>query len=110
MGAVALGKVTIFRWRRITQHSLAGKLKAPIVHALRGKEIIDYDNPFDVGMMGLFGFSSGYRAMMDCDTLLMLGTDFPYQQFYPEKATDYSSRHSRGADRAANQDRSRSGG
>ena len=66
---------------------LAGKLKAPIVHALRGKEFIAYDNPFDVGMTGLLGFSSGYRAMMDCDTLLMLGTDFPYQQFYPEKAT-----------------------
>jgi pyruvate dehydrogenase (quinone) len=66
---------------------LAGKLKAPIVHALRGKEFIEYDNPFDVGMTGLLGFSSGYRAMMDCDMLLMLGTDFPYQQFYPEKAT-----------------------
>ena len=66
---------------------VAGKLKAPIVHALRGKEFIEYDNPFDVGMTGLLGFSSGYRAMMDCDTLLMLGTDFPYQQFYPEKAT-----------------------
>ena len=66
---------------------LAGKLKAPIVHALRGKEYIEYDNPFDVGMTGLLGFASGYRAMMDCDTLLMLGTDFPYQQFYPEKAT-----------------------
>ena len=66
---------------------LAGKLKAPIVHALRGKEFIEYDNPFDVGMTGLLGFFSGYRAMMDCDTLLMLGTDFPYQQFYPEKAT-----------------------
>jgi pyruvate dehydrogenase (quinone) len=66
---------------------LAGKLKAPIVHALRGKEFIEHDNQFDVGMTGLLGFSSGYRAMMDCDTLLMLGTDFPYQQFYPEKAT-----------------------
>src|ERR1700676_3018817 len=66
---------------------LAGKLKAPIVHAPRGKEYIDDDKPFDVGMTGLLGFASGYRAMMDCDTLLMLGTDFPYQQFYPEKAT-----------------------
>jgi pyruvate dehydrogenase (quinone) len=61
-------------------------LKAPIVHALRGKEYIEYDNPFDVGMTGLLGFSSGYFAIMDCDVLLMLGTDFPYQQFYPEKA------------------------
>jgi pyruvate dehydrogenase (quinone) len=65
---------------------LAGKLKAPIVHAMRGKEFIEYDNPYDVGMTGLLGFSSGYRAMMDCDLLLMLGTDFPYQQFYPKNA------------------------
>jgi len=66
---------------------LAGRLKAPIVHAMRGKEFVEYDNPFDVGMTGLLGFSSGYRAMMNCDTLLMLGTDFPYQQFYPKNAT-----------------------
>src|ERR1700726_1262647 len=65
---------------------LAGKLNAPIVHAMRGKEVIEYDNPFDVGMTGLLGFSSGYHAMMNCDTLLMLGTDFPYQQFFPERA------------------------
>lgn len=65
----------------------AAKLKAPIVHAMRGKESIEYDNPYDVGMTGLLGFASGYAAMRDCDTLLMLGTDFPYQQFYPEKAT-----------------------
>ncbi|AWB87136.1 ubiquinone-dependent pyruvate dehydrogenase [Mycetocola zhujimingii] len=66
--------------------ALARALGAPIVHALRGKEHIEYDNPFDVGMTGLLGFSSGYRAMESCDALLMLGTDFPYQQFYPEKA------------------------
>ncbi|MFZ1012454.1 MAG: ubiquinone-dependent pyruvate dehydrogenase, partial [Terracidiphilus sp.] len=66
---------------------LAGKLKAPIVHALRGKEFVEYDNPFSVGMTGLLGFSSGYHAMMNCDTLLMLGTDFPYQQFYPPDST-----------------------
>jgi pyruvate dehydrogenase (quinone) len=66
---------------------LAGKRKAPIVHAMRGKEFIEYDNPFDVGMTGLLGFSSGYHAMMNCDVLLMIGTDFPYQQFYPKDAT-----------------------
>jgi pyruvate dehydrogenase (quinone) len=66
---------------------LAGKLRAPIVHAYRGKEFIEYDNPFDVGMTGLLGFSSGYHAMMSCDTLLMIGTDFPYQQFFPKNAT-----------------------
>jgi pyruvate dehydrogenase (quinone) len=67
--------------------ALAAKLKAPVVHAMRGKEFIEYDNPFDVGMTGLLGFSSGYHAMMNCDLLLMIGTDFPYQQFYPKDAT-----------------------
>jgi pyruvate dehydrogenase (quinone) len=65
---------------------VAGLLQAPIVHAMRGKEFIEYDNPYDVGMTGLLGFSSGYHAMMDSDLLLMLGTDFPYQQFYPPDA------------------------
>jgi pyruvate dehydrogenase (quinone) len=67
--------------------ALAAKRKAPIVHAMRGKEFIEYDNPFDVGMTGLLGFSSGYHAMMNCDLLLMIGTDFPYQQFFPKDAT-----------------------
>ncbi|MDB6042295.1 MAG: poxB [Gammaproteobacteria bacterium] len=64
--------------------ALGAKLKAPMVHALRGKEHVEWDNPYDVGMTGLIGFSSGYYAMRDCDALLMLGTDFPYRQFYPE--------------------------
>ncbi len=65
---------------------LAETLKAPIVHALRGKEHVEWENPYDVGMTGLIGFSSGYQAMENCDTLLMLGTDFPYRQFYPAGA------------------------
>jgi pyruvate dehydrogenase (quinone) len=64
--------------------AIAEALKAPVVHALRGKEHVEYDNEFDVGMTGLLGFASGARAMEGCDTLLMLGTDFPYQQFYPD--------------------------
>lgn len=64
--------------------ALAKKLKAPIVHALRGKSFIEYDNPYDVGMTGLIGFSSGYHALKECDFLLMLGTNFPYRNFYPE--------------------------
>jgi pyruvate dehydrogenase (quinone) len=64
--------------------ALGERLKAPMVHALRGKEHVEWDNPFDVGMTGLIGFSSGYYAMLDCDVLLMLGTDFPYRQFYPQ--------------------------
>lgn len=67
--------------------AIAERLHAPVVHALRGKEFIEYDNPYDVGMTGLIGFSSGYRAMENSDLLLMLGTDFPYRQFYPSKAT-----------------------
>jgi pyruvate dehydrogenase (quinone) len=67
--------------------ALAGKLKAPIVHTVRGKEFIDYNNPFDVGMTGLLGISSGYHAVMDAHVLLMIGTDFPYRQFYPKEAT-----------------------
>jgi pyruvate dehydrogenase (quinone) len=66
--------------------AVADKLKSPTVHALRGKEFVEADNPYDVGMTGLIGFSSGYYAMMDCDVLLMLGTDFPYRQFFPDKA------------------------
>jgi pyruvate dehydrogenase (quinone) len=67
--------------------AIAGALQAPVVHALRGKEFVEYENPYDVGMTGLLGFSSGYRAMEHCETLLMLGTDFPYRQFYPTDAT-----------------------
>ncbi len=65
---------------------IADALKSPIVHALRGKEYIEFDNPFDVGLTGLIGFSSGYHAMEDCEVLLMLGTDFPYTQFFPKHA------------------------
>jgi pyruvate dehydrogenase (quinone) len=76
---------------------LAGTLNAPIVHALRGKEFIEYDNPFDVGMTGLLGFASGFKAIKEADALLMLGTDFPYQQFYPDNAkviqVDIRGRH-----------------
>ena len=62
---------------------LAEALSSPIVHALGGKEHVEWENPYDVGMTGLIGFSSGYKAIMDSDMLLMLGTDFPYRQFYP---------------------------
>jgi len=65
--------------------ALAGALQAPVVHAFRGKEFVEYDNPYDVGMTGLIGFSSGYRAMEHCDALVMLGTDFPYRPFFPER-------------------------
>lgn len=66
--------------------SLGAALKSPMVHALRGKEYVEYDNPYDVGMTGFIGFSSGYYAMEACDTLLILGSSFPYRQFYPAHA------------------------
>ena len=66
--------------------ALGERLQTPMVHALRGKEHVEWENPYDVGMTGLIGFSSGYYAMLDCDVLLMLGTDFPYRQFYPQQA------------------------
>src|SRR5271155_3966611 len=66
--------------------ALADRLKAPIAHTSRAKDFLEYDNPFNVGMPGLIGIASGYRALMDCDTLLLLGCDFAWRQFSPEKA------------------------
>ncbi len=62
----------------------AGRVLAPVGHALRGKEWIQYDNPFDVGMSGLLGYGAAYEAMHECDLLVLLGTDFPYHPFLPD--------------------------
>lgn len=85
------GKVTLFcgqgcagAHQELMQ--LCDTLKSPMVHTLRGKAYLEFDNPYDVGMTGFIGFSSGYYAMEDCDTLLLLGTNFPYRQFYPKHA------------------------
>jgi pyruvate dehydrogenase (quinone) len=64
----------------------AQALQAPVVHALRGKECIEPNNPYDVGLTGLLGMPAGYHALMEADGILMLGTDFPYRQFFPENA------------------------
>ncbi|WP_329454947.1 pyruvate dehydrogenase [Streptomyces sp. NBC_01497] len=61
----------------------AEKVKSPVGHALRGKEWIQYDNPFDVGMSGLLGYGAAYEATHECDLLILLGTDFPYNAFLP---------------------------
>ena len=87
---------------------LADKLKSPMVHALGGKEHVEFDNPYDVGMTGFIGFSSGYAAMHACDVLLMLGTDFPYKQFMPTGREDRAGRHPPGESRPPLQARSRS--
>ncbi|MEU7074316.1 pyruvate dehydrogenase [Streptomyces narbonensis] len=62
----------------------AERIKAPVGHALRGKEWIQYDNPFDVGMSGLLGYGAAYEATHECDLLILLGTDFPYNAFLPD--------------------------
>ncbi|MFF5444057.1 pyruvate dehydrogenase [Streptomyces sp. NPDC012888] len=62
----------------------AGRVKAPVGHALRGKEWIQYDNPYDVGMSGLLGYGAAYEATHECDLLMLLGTDFPYNAFLPD--------------------------
>jgi pyruvate dehydrogenase (quinone) len=64
--------------------ALAEKIKSPVGHALRGKEHIQYDNPFDVGMSGLLGYGAAYEATHECDLLILLGTDFPYNAFLPD--------------------------
>ncbi len=89
--------------------TLAGTLKAPVVHALRGKEFVEHDNPYDVGMTGLLGFASGYKAIKEAEVLLMLGTDFPYRQFYPERATVIQVGHPRPQPGPAHPDRPRPG-
>jgi pyruvate dehydrogenase (quinone) len=66
--------------------ALGDKIKSPMVHALRGKEHVQHDNPYDVGMTGLIGISSGYHAVEESDLLLMLGTDFPYKEWFPSKS------------------------
>lgn len=72
---------------------LAGVLKAPIGHTLRGKDFIQYDNPFDVGMTGLLGYGAAAEGMNDTDVLIMLGTDFPYDQFLPDTFTVQVENH-----------------
>ncbi len=66
---------------------LASRLKAPIAHTSRGKDAIEYENPYNVGMTGVIGMEAGYHALLNCDTLLLLGTNFAWKQFYPSRAT-----------------------
>lgn len=67
--------------------ALAAKLQAPMAHTSRAKDFVEYDNPYNLGMTGMFGSEAGFRMMSECDTLLLLGADFAWAQFYPAKAT-----------------------
>jgi pyruvate dehydrogenase (quinone) len=65
----------------------AARLKAPLAHTSRGKDFVEWDNPYNVGMTGMIGGSAGYHAILNCDVLLLLGANFAWSQFYPDKAT-----------------------
>ena len=85
-------KVTIFAGQGVYDaHSeliaFAEKIKSPIVHTSRGKDFVEYDNPYNVGMTGMFGVKSGTMAIKECEVLILLGTDFAWSQFYPNNAT-----------------------
>ena len=73
--------------------ALAEKLQAPVGYSFRGKEWVECDNPNAVGMSGLLGWGAAYKAMHDCDVLLLLGTDFPYETFMPTNAADRTNRY-----------------
>ena len=66
--------------------AMAEKLQAPVVHSLKGKAVLDQDNPFWAGGLGLLGTTGGVEAVSHCDTLVLLGTDYPYRQFLPKHA------------------------
>ncbi|RZT84270.1 pyruvate dehydrogenase (quinone) [Pseudonocardia sediminis] len=88
----AAGSVTLFvgagiRDARDEVLQLAAKVNSPIGHSLGGKEWIQYDNPYDVGMSGLLGYGACYEATHEADLLVLLGTDFPYDSFLPQAHT-----------------------
>jgi len=66
--------------------AVAQKLKAPVAHTSRGKSFLEHDNPYNIGMTGILGNEAGYNALLECDTLLLLGADFAWRQFYPDHA------------------------
>lgn len=85
-------KVTIFAGQGVYDAhneliTFAEKIKSPIVHTSRGKDFVEYDNPYNVGMTGMFGVKSGTMAIKECEVLILLGTDFAWSQFYPNNAT-----------------------
>jgi pyruvate dehydrogenase (quinone) len=67
--------------------ALAELIKAPIGHSLRGKDFLQYENPYDIGMTGLLGYGAAAEGIEDADLLILLGTDFPYDQFLPRTLT-----------------------
>src|SRR5258706_2057140 len=67
--------------------ALSDRLKAPLIHTVKGKDIMPYDDPRWMGGIGMIGTKPVYNAVMDCDLLLMVGTDYPYSEFLPRKGS-----------------------
>ena len=65
--------------------AMAERLKAPVAYSFRGKEFLEYDNPYATGMTGLLGTESGHYSLEKADLVFLLGTDFPYTAWYPKK-------------------------
>lgn len=65
---------------------LSDKLKAPLIHSVKGKDIMSYDEPCWMGGIGMIGSKPVYNAVMDCDLFIMIGTDYPYSEYLPKKA------------------------
>ena len=65
--------------------ALSDRLKAPLIHSVKGQDILPYDDPRWIGGIGMIGTKAVYNAVMSCDLLLMLGTDYPYSEFLPQK-------------------------
>lgn len=65
---------------------LCETLNAPMAHTSRAKDFVEHDNPYNVGMTGMMGGSAGFEAVMNCDTLVLLGCDFAWRQYYPKQA------------------------
>lgn len=84
--------------------ALAERLKAPVGHTLRGKDVIQFDNPYDVGMTGLLGYGAAAEGLEDADLLIMIGTDFPYDQFLPNTRTAQIDRAAQHLGRRTNVD------
>ena len=67
--------------------ALSDRLKAPLIHSVKGKDLMPYDDPRWMGGIGMIGTKAAYNAVMQCDLLLMLGTDYPYSEFLPHKGS-----------------------
>ena len=87
--------------------ALSDRLKAPLIHSVKGKDIMPYDDPRWMGGIGMIGTKAVYNAVMHCDLFLMLGTDYPYSEFLPQESRCHPARRAAARARPARADRAR---